>query len=109
MDVCDVKNVIYSQILKPIFLSPNLCETQITKNIKLHFRIDIFYRSVISSFAVKLFSQPFTSHCSTQNIGFSDSGYVMKPPQLSSAFYREPPRDSAATNWHFPGGGQNDV
>jgi len=25
-------NFILSQLLKPIFLSPNLCETQITKN-----------------------------------------------------------------------------
>jgi len=26
------KNFIHSQLLKPIFLSPNRCETQITKN-----------------------------------------------------------------------------
>jgi len=28
------KNFVYSQLLKPIFLSPNSCETQITKNYK---------------------------------------------------------------------------
>jgi len=27
-------NFIHSQLLKPIFLSPNRCETQITKNYK---------------------------------------------------------------------------
>ena len=59
-------------------------------------RIDFFYRSVMSPFAVKLFLLPFGSHCSTQNIGFSDSGYVIKPPATklrclrSSAFYRTP-------------------
>jgi len=50
-----------------------------------NFRIDFFYRSVISPFAIKLFLLPFSFHCSTQNIGFSDSGYVIKPPQQSSA------------------------
>jgi len=38
-----------------------------------------------------LFLLPFSSHCSTQNIGFSDSGYVIKPPQPSFAFYGAPP------------------
>jgi len=32
MEVCNVKSFINSQLLKPIFLSPNRCETQITKN-----------------------------------------------------------------------------
>jgi len=32
-----------------------------------------------------LFFLPFSSHSSTQNIGFGDSGYVIKPPQPSSA------------------------
>jgi len=50
-----------------------------------NFRIDFLYCSVISSFAQKLFLQPFSSHCSMQNIGFSDSGYVFKNPQPSSA------------------------
>jgi len=54
-------------------------------------KIDFFDRSVISPFAVKLFLLPFSSHCSTQNIGFSDSGYVIKPPQPSSAIYGAPP------------------
>jgi len=40
---------------------------------------------------VKLFLLPFSSHCSTQNIGFNDSGYVIKPPQPSSAIYGAPP------------------
>ena len=55
-----------------------------------NFRIDFFYRSVISPFAMKLFLLPFSSHCSTQNIGFGDSGYVIKPPQPSSAFHGVP-------------------
>jgi len=42
-------------------------------------------------FAVKLFLLPFTFHCSTKNIGFNDSGYVIKPPQPSSAIYGAPP------------------
>jgi len=46
---------------------------------------------VISPFAIKLFLLPFSSHCSTQNIGFSDSGSVIKPPQLSSAVHGAPP------------------
>jgi len=37
-------------------------------------RIDFFYRSVISAFANKLFLLPFSSHHSTQNISFSNSG-----------------------------------
>jgi len=56
-----------------------------------NFKIDFFYRSVISPFAVQLFLVPFSSHCSKQNIGFSDSGYVIKPPQPSSAIYGVPP------------------
>jgi len=56
-----------------------------------HFTIDLFYRNVISPIAVKLLLLPFSSHCSTQNTGFSDSGYVIKPPQPSSAAYGDPP------------------
>jgi len=52
----------------------------------LNFRTDLFYHSVISPFAVNLFLLPFTSHCSTQNIGFSDFGYVIKPPNQSPLF-----------------------
>ena len=33
----------------------------------------LFYHSVISPIAVKLFSPPFISHCSMQNISFSNS------------------------------------
>jgi len=33
----------------------------------------------------------FSSHCSTQNIGFSNSGYIIQPPQPSSTIYRAPP------------------
>jgi len=47
---------------------------------------------MISLFAVQIFLLPFDSHCSMQNIGFnSDSGYVIKPPQPSSAIYGAPP------------------
>jgi len=34
---------------------------------------------------------PFTSHCSTKHISFNDYGYVIKPPQQSSAIYGAPP------------------
>jgi len=67
------------------FLSPNRCENQITKNYQTS--VDFFYRSVISPFAVKLFFLPFSSHCSMHNINFSDSSYVIKPPQPSFAVY----------------------
>ena len=80
----------HSQLLKPICLSPNRCETQITKNYQTS-KQTFFYRSVISPFAVQLFLLPFSSHCSTQNVGFSDYGYVIKPPQPSSAIYGAPP------------------
>jgi len=79
------KNFINSQRLKPIFLTPKRCETQITKNYQTSKRT-FFYCSVM-----QLFLLPFSSHCSMQNIGFSDSGYVIKPPQPSSAIYRSPP------------------
>ena len=72
------KRFIHSQLLKPIFLSSNRCETQITR---------LFYRSAISPFAVQLFLLPFSSHCSMQNTSFSNSGYVIKPLQPSSAIY----------------------
>ena len=62
-----------------------------------NFRIDFFYCSVTSTFAIKLFLLPFTSHCSAQNVGFRDSGYVIKPPQPSSALHGAPP----FTGYHF--------
>jgi len=37
-------------------------------------------------------------HCSTQNIGFSDSGYIIKPPQPSSAVHGAPPVPYILTN-----------
>jgi len=36
---------------------------------------------------LKLFLLPFSYHCSTQNIGIRDSGYVIWLPQPSSAIY----------------------
>jgi len=50
------KNFINSQLLKPIFLSPNHCETQIQKIIKL--QNTLFYRSATSPFVVQLFLLP---------------------------------------------------
>jgi len=32
----------------------------------------------------------FSSHCSTQNISFTDSGYIIKPPQPSSILHGAP-------------------
>jgi len=40
---------------------------------------------------VQLLLLLFSSHCSTQNIGSNDFGYVIKPPQPSSAIYGAPP------------------
>jgi len=85
-----LKNVIHSQLLKPIFFPEPMWNSD---NQKLsNFKTDFFYRSVILPFAVQLFSLPFNSHCSTQNIGFNNSGYVIKPPQPSSAIYGALPR-----------------
>jgi len=55
--------------------------------------MDFFHRNVISPFANKLFllSVSFSYHCSKQTIVFSDSGYVIQPPQPSSAVYGSPP------------------
>jgi len=85
------KNFVNSQRLKSIILSPNRCETQITKNFQTSKYIYIFYRSVTSTFVVQLFLFLFSSHSSLQNICFNDSGYVIKPqqPSWSSAFYRQ--------------------
>jgi len=89
MKVCDVKKFYTFTTVDTYFLSPNRCEAH---NQKLsNFRIDFFYRSVILPFAVKLFLLPFSSHCSMQNIGFNNSGYVIKPAQPSSAVYGAPP------------------
>ena len=56
-----------------------------------NFKIGSFYHSLISPFAVHIFSLPFSSHCSTQNIGFSNSGHVIKPAQPSSSIDEAPP------------------
>ena len=61
-----------------------------------NFKIDFFYRSVNCNspgpitFCSKIILLPFGSHCSTQNIGYSNSRYIIKPPQPSSALYRAP-------------------
>jgi len=83
------KKCILSQLLKPIFCPRTVVNSDNEKS--LNFRIDFFYRSVISPFAINLFLLLFTSHCSTQIIGFSDSGCVIKPPQPSSSIYGAPP------------------
>jgi len=79
------KNFIHSQLLKPIFC-PKLLWNSVNQKL-VNFKIDFFYRSVISPFAVQLFLLLFSSHCSMQNIGFSDSGYNIKHPQPISAIY----------------------
>ena len=54
-----------------------------------NFRMDFFYRCVISPFAIKLFLLPFSFHCSPQNSGFSDCCTSTKLRcSRSSAFYR---------------------
>ena len=84
------ENFIHSQLLKPILFVPEPLWNSDKRKLS-NFRIDFFCRRVISPFAMKLFLLPFTSNCSTQNIGFRDSGYVIKPPQLSSAVHGAPP------------------
>jgi len=59
------KNFIHSELLKPIFVPEPLWNSDNQKLSK--FRIDFFYRSVISPFAVKVFLLPFSAHSSTQN------------------------------------------
>jgi len=83
------KNFVHAQLLKLIFLPKPLWNSDKQKLSNL--RIGFFYRSVMSPFAIKLFLLPFSSHCSMQNIGFSNSGYVIKPPQPSSAVHGAPP------------------
>ena len=83
------KNIIHSQLLKLIFFVP---EPLWNSNQKLsNFKTDFFYRSVTPPFPVKLFLLPSTSHFSKKNISFNDSGYIIKPPQPSSAIYGAPP------------------
>ena len=91
------KNFIHSQLLKPIFCSRTVVKLRLPKIITLQNRL---LRSVIWPFAVKLFLLPFSSNCSTQNIGFSDSGrHQTSATKLrslrSSAFCRAP------TLWSF--------
>ena len=81
--------IVETYFFETYFFVPELLWNSDKQNLS-NFRIGFFYHSVISPFAIKLFLLPFISHCSTQNIGFSDSGYVIKPPQPSSAFYRVP-------------------
>jgi len=50
---------------------------------------------------MNLFLLPFTSHCSMQNIGFSDSGYVIKYPEPSSAIVGAPPFTRHLLEWVF--------
>jgi len=71
------KIFLHSQLLKPIFCSQTV--VKLNRQKFFHFKIDILYHSVISPFAVQLFLVPFSSHCSTENISLSDSGYIMKP------------------------------
>jgi len=84
------ENFINSQLLKPIVLSPEPLWNSDNQKIS-NFKINFFYCIVTSSFVVKLFLLLFSSRCSTQNIGFNDSGNVIKPPQPSSAIYGAPP------------------
>ena len=67
---------------------------EITKIKKSDLNKKIRFKSKKSDFLKKswfLSTLPFSSHCSTQNIGFSDSGYVIKTPHPSSAIYEAPP------------------
>jgi len=78
-----------SQLLKPIFCPRTVVKLRLAKIIKLQNRRILLWCNI--PFAVKLFLLPFSCHCSRQNIGFSDSVYVMKPLQPSSAVWWAPP------------------
>jgi len=83
------KNVIHSQLLKPLFMSPNRCETQITKNYQTSKYI---YCSIISPFQYNYFYYRLVLILlNTKYRFFSDSGYVIKPPQPSSTICRALP------------------
>ena len=63
------KNFMNSQLIAYFFVLEPLWNSDYQK--LSNFRIDFFYRSAISPFAVKLFLLPFTSQCSMQNIGLA--------------------------------------
>jgi len=88
-NVCDVKKMYTFTTDETFFVPEPLWNSDKEKLIK--FRIDFFCCSVISPFAINLFLLQIRSHCSMKNIGFRDSGYVIKPPQPSSAIYGAPP------------------
>ena len=96
------KSFIHSQLLKPIFCPRTVVKLRQPKIFK-HQNIP-FHRTVTSPLAVQLFLLPFSFRCSTQNIGFNDSGYVIKPLQTkfrylrNSAFYRESTKKTASCN-----------
>jgi len=90
MEVCDVKKLYTFTTVETCFFVPEPLwnsDNQKLSNFKIHF----FYRSVKSLFAVQLFLLPFSSHCSMQKTGFSDSSYVIKLLQPSSVIYGAPP------------------
>jgi len=89
MDVCDVQKFYTFTTVETYFFVPEPL-WNLDKKLS-NFRIDFFYHSVISPFAIKLFLLPFSSHCWTQNIVFSNSGHVIKSPQPSSTVHRAPP------------------
>ena len=80
------KKCILSQLLKSIFCPRTLVKLRQGKIIKLQNRL-LLPQCNITFCAINLFLLPFRSHCSTQNIGFSNSGYIIKPPQPSSTIY----------------------
>jgi len=89
MEVCDVKKFsTLTTVETYFFVSEPLWNSE--KQKLSNFKIIFFYRSEISPFAAQLFLLLFTFHCSMQNIGFSDSGDVIKPPQPCSALYGAP-------------------
>jgi len=92
MEVCDIQKFYTFTTVENYFFLPELLWNSDNEKF-LNFKIDFFYHIVTSPFPVKLFLLPFSSHCPTKNIGFNDSGYVIKPrPQPSSAFYYSQPK-----------------
>ena len=74
MNVCNVYKFCTFTTVETYFFVPEPLWNSDNQKLS-NFTIDFLYRSVISPFAMKSFLLPFSSHWSTQNIVFSDSGH----------------------------------
>jgi len=75
--------------LKSIFCPQTVVKLRLPKIFKLQNRLLLPQFNI--TFRNKIIFTPFSSHFSKKNISFSDSGYVIKHPQPSSALHGTPP------------------